>query len=331
MPAMFESGVFTDGQAAWHGMGTVVEQRALTAEEALRLSGLGGWELEKLPLFTRTPKGDVIEVPDRYAHVRTSDNRVLGVVGNVYRGLTNEEAFEWADELVGGFGCHYKTAGSLYGGKVVWLLLETPFEINLPDSKLRNMIYLTNSHDGSAAVEAAFTSVRIVCANTLSIAKASGVDRVKVKHTTNNQERLAQAQRTMHLVEGAAQRASEIAEKLYAQKVSEKKFTEVLDAVFPLPDLKGKSYDDLSRGEKKAFTGAENKREAVILAYANGEGASDVRGTAWGVYNAFSAAYQHQEIDGKDEAQNMRKAQSIFANIMDAKSPADAALAVLTR
>src|ERR1700756_2237695 len=179
MPAMFESGVFTNGEGAWHGLGTVVEDKALNAEDALRLSGLGGWDLRKLPLLTRIPGQGIVEVPGKFAHVRMNDQRVLGVVGNVYRSVHNEDAFKWADELVGGFGCHYKTAGSLYGGRVVWLLLEVPFHIDLPDGQLRNMLYLTNSHDGSSPVEAAFTSVRIVCANTLSLARASGTDRVR--------------------------------------------------------------------------------------------------------------------------------------------------------
>ena len=332
MPSMFESGVFSGGESAWHGLGVVLEQDTLTSEEALRHSGLGGWELEKLPLFTRVGQS-IVPVPDRFAHVRKSDKRVLGVVGNVYTTVTNERAFEWADELVGGFGAHFKTAGSLYGGRVVWMYLEVPFKIEVPgDSALRTGLYLTNSHDGSSHVECAFTTVRIVCANTLAMAKATGVDRVRIKHTVSAPSKLAEAQRVMHLADGARERSAKLAETLFAKSIDASQVAHVLDEVFPLPDVKGIDYDSLSRGDKKALTGAQNKRDAVLAAYNSANlGAPAVRGTAWGLYNAFSAAYQHQEIDGKDDEQNQRKAQSIFSNIMDGVAPADKALAILSR
>jgi phage/plasmid-like protein (TIGR03299 family) len=330
---MFESGVFTEGRAAWHGLGTVVPDTALTSSEALRLSGLGGWELQKLPLFTRSNNGVIIEVPGQFAHVRQSDNQVLGVVGNVYRSVTNEQAFEWADALVGGYGAFYKTAGSLHGGKVVWLQMEVPFKVDLPDGKARHLLYLFNSHDGSSPVEAAYCTERIVCANTLAIARGQAVDRVRIKHTSTAEQRLAEAQRVMSLASGAAERAGQIAEELFKQKVTAKQLQAVIDAVFPLPVLpEGKSYDELETGQKRSLSIAENKRDAVLAAY-NGEkyGAPEIRGTAWGVYNAFSAAYEHQDIGNtrRDPQQEIRKAEAIFDNIMNASTPADKALAVL--
>lgn len=320
---MFESGFGTE--QAWHG-GLVVVDGLQNAEAAIKHAGLD-WDVVKLPLLTRHEQR-LLEVPDKFAQVRTSDQRVLGVVGNIYTGVANREAFRWADELVGGFGAHFQTAGSLYGGRVVWVLLDVPFEIKSPDGKLRVKLYLRNSHDGSSPLSVGFTTVDIVCANTLALAEATAVDRVSIKHTSNASERLAVAQKTMHLVEGAAERAGALAEKLFSSRVTNNDLTVVLNEVFPLPELKGKTYDELSRGEKKSLTLAENKREAVVTAY-NARPA--LLGTQWGVYEAFSAAYQHQTIDGKDVAANQRKADTIFGNIMDAKSPADAALAVLTR
>ncbi len=330
MPAMFERGWARE--QAWHGGMNVVDEPA-NAEQALEWSGLGGWELAKLPLFTIAGDGSRLEVPDRFAHVRMRDNRVLGVVGNVYRSVTNEDAFKWADELVGGFGAHYKTAGSLYGGKVVWVLLNVPFEINVGDQQLRTSIYLTNSHDGSSPVEAAFTTTNIVCANTLALARHSGVDRVRIKHCTNAEQKLAEAQKTMHLVEGARERSAALAEALFAKRITRETAGDVLDAVFPLPDTKGVEYDDLERGLKRSLSIAEDKRNAVMAIYAGAAGDAlgqrQIDGTAWGLYNAFSAAYQHQPLLGKSDEDRIRKADAIFDNIMDAKSPADKALELL--
>jgi phage/plasmid-like protein (TIGR03299 family) len=266
-------------------------------------------------------------VPDKFAQVRTKDHKVLGVVGNIYTDVSNSKAFTWADELVGGFGAHYKTAGSLYGGRVVWVLLEVPFAIKSPDGELRTMLYLRNSHDGTSKLTLGFTTVDIVCANTLAMAEASALDRVEIKHTTNAELRLKDAQQTMHLVEGAAQRAGELAEKLFASKVNNNDLTTVLNKVFPLPVFNATAERrNLTTGELRSLSIAENKRAAVVAAYNHRPA---LYGTKWGVYEAFSAAYQHQDIDSKDAAANERKADTIFTNIMAAKSPADEALAVL--
>ena len=59
---------------AWHRLGTTVRDRAITAEEAMRLGHLGGWDVRKLPLTTaEVSEGGVtaIEVPG-FATVRTT-------------------------------------------------------------------------------------------------------------------------------------------------------------------------------------------------------------------------------------------------------------------
>ncbi len=121
MPHEFESGVFTEGKPAWHGLGVTLPNDALDSAEALEHSGLAGWQLTKQPVYVGNPEDGYRHVPDRFAVARATDGRPLGVVGAGYRIVQNEEAFAWADELLGGEGFHYKTAGSLRGGQVVQL------------------------------------------------------------------------------------------------------------------------------------------------------------------------------------------------------------------
>lgn len=78
---------------AWHRLGTTVRDRAFTAEEAMTLGHLGGWDVRKLPLTTaEVSKGGVtpIEVPG-FATVRTNPftgaPEALGVVGGGYTPL----------------------------------------------------------------------------------------------------------------------------------------------------------------------------------------------------------------------------------------------------
>jgi hypothetical protein len=51
MPHEFESGVFTEGKPAWHGLGVTLPANALDSTEALIHSGLAGWQLTKQPVY----------------------------------------------------------------------------------------------------------------------------------------------------------------------------------------------------------------------------------------------------------------------------------------
>src|ERR1019366_9726142 len=110
-------------------------------------------------------------IAGRHAVTRARDDRVLGVVGDTFRIVHNEEAFDWMDALLGdAHGFNYEAAGSLRSGSMVWLLAKAPFPIDLPDSRVENYVLLTNGHDGMHAVTAAVTPVRVVCQNTLRAA-----------------------------------------------------------------------------------------------------------------------------------------------------------------
>ena len=62
------------------------------------------------------------------ANVRTDTKAVLGVVGRRYRVFQNHEAFDFMDGLVGDKLAMYETAGSLHGGKRVWMMASIPKE-----------------------------------------------------------------------------------------------------------------------------------------------------------------------------------------------------------
>src|SRR5215471_16310478 len=140
----------------------------------------------------------------------TADNRIV----------QNEEAFAWCDELLGGEGFHYKTAGALRGGQVVWLLAKSPFELDLPDSPVEMYVLLTNTHDGTGAVTAAATPVRVVCMNTLRSALTNAQATYKIRHTSGAEARLAEAQRVLGLARGAAERMKDRADQLASVRIS---------------------------------------------------------------------------------------------------------------
>jgi hypothetical protein len=70
MPHEFESGFFTEGRPAWHGLGVTLPNDALDSVEAMEYSGLGGWNLTKQPTFVGNREDGYRQVRDRYAVVR---------------------------------------------------------------------------------------------------------------------------------------------------------------------------------------------------------------------------------------------------------------------
>lgn len=315
-----DNAVFTEGKRAWHGVGMVVEADHLTSEEALRFAGLGGWDLRKFQLEVPVVDdlGNETRIPapnGKSAIVRMDTMQALGVVGDRYHIVTNEEAFAWCDALVGGEGCHFKTAGSLFGGRKVWIQLEVPFKVTLPDSEYTSFLYLSTSHDGTSAIEVAYWNERIVCSNTLKIAQRGGLGRVSIKHTQTAQSRLAAAQKALGLAQGAADRAQQIAESLYSKKLTRLNADNIIAQLFPI--------NDDSEVNKRH---QEEKREQVRDIYNSNEGGQrEIIGTAWGLYNSV-AAFDDLVVRGsKTDIKRERN----FDQLMTKETLADRALAML--
>lgn len=315
--------VLTGGKAAWHGLGTVLPDEALDAQQALRYSGLAGWELTKEPTYQMLKDGTYRPVPDRFHVVRGRDERVLGTVGAGYTIVHNEEAFTFMDTLLGGEGFHYKTAGSLRDGKVVWMLAETPFEVDLPDGNIRTNVLLVNSHDGSYAVRAAVTPVRVVCSNTLRFALDSARASYRINHTANAAGRLAEAQAVLGLTKGATERLGQRARALAARRMSRSEFDAFLTVLVPDGDT------------ARTATLAERARAGITQVYLEAEDQRAIVGTAWGAVNAVSAYWEHYkpEQHGKGETGELRRAENhlirVAVNDPDANSLPMRAMALL--
>ena len=189
MSANVES-LFSVRVTPWHGMGTIVED-APTSEDAIILAGLN-WEVMQKRLVTE----DAIPVPDNYANVRSTDGKVLGVVGKRYQIVQNKDAFKFTDSLLGE-GVTYETAGSLNDGKTIWLLAKMPDKYTILGDEVTPYIVFTNTHDGSGAVKVAMTPVRVVCQNTLNASLEQAKRTWSTRHVGSIDAKLRDAEDTL--------------------------------------------------------------------------------------------------------------------------------------
>ena len=106
----------------WHRLGITVAGQAFTAQDAMTLGHLGGWDVRKVALTATeiTENGvSTIDVPGSFATVRTNpftgEPDALGIVGRGYHPLQNEEHAEFLNHLADESGAIFDTAGSLRG------------------------------------------------------------------------------------------------------------------------------------------------------------------------------------------------------------------------
>ena len=225
MAALVES-MFSVREKPWHGLGTIVKE-APTSEDALRLAGLD-WDVVQSPIYTNHGK-----VEGYKANIRNTDRQVLGVVSDRYRIVQNTEAFSFTDELLGQ-GVRYETAGSLMGGRKVWLLARLPREFIIAGERISPYLVFSNTHDGSGAVRVAVTPIRVCCNNTLNLALSTAARSFSMVHTGDVKEKVSEAKQTLFMADNYMENLGREFERLRKQKISDQQVREYIDQLLPI-------------------------------------------------------------------------------------------------
>lgn len=228
MPANVET-MFYTRVAPWHGLGVRVEN-ALSSEDALKASGLN-WEVFQQSVFTEGGK----QIPGYMANIRSTDERVLGVVSDRYKVVQNAEAFAFTDALLGE-GVKYETAGSLQDGKKIWLLAKLPEKYIIEDEQIDPYMVFSSSHDGSGAIKAAMTPVRVVCQNTLNLALSSAKRIWSAVHVGELAAKLDEAYNTLLLAKKYMDDLGGEFSRLSRIKMTDSKVMEYIEQLIPMDD-----------------------------------------------------------------------------------------------
>lgn len=295
-------------ETPWHGLGSVLSAPP-TTKEAIIMAGLN-WTVRTEQLYTELPKADVpdekemVEVIGR-ATVRSDTNEVMGVVGPSYTPLQNEEAFEFFDPFLADGTASIETAGSLRGGRRIWVMAklnDDPVEIIKDDAVLKYLL-LANGHDGSLSCAIGFTPIRVVCQNTLSAALGASASKiVRVRHTRNIAEAVKKIGEIIDARNRAFEATAEQMRELVRMQVDADTLERYVRLVFDRPE-RGTDEEDLDRetDERKRLT------SKVIPLFENGRGTDiqGVRGTMWGAYNAVTEYVSHHR--GKDQERRVEQ------------------------
>lgn len=293
---------FSVNQKAWHGLGTIITDYP-NSTDALKFAGLD-FTVEKRPILTPDPiTGENAEIKTHFATLRTDTNQVLGVVGKDYQIVQNTDAFTFFDEIVGGEGIMYETAGALGNGERIFITAKLPGYIKVGQNDLiEQYLFLTTSHDGFGSITAAFTPVRIVCANTLNAALKSQSNAVKIRHTANAKDRLAQAHRLMGISNTLSGQLSEIFNNWAKIRITDPQLRELISqAMAPSKEV----LKNLNAGKVEELSTQFKNTCEDVMKYALGSDTQQMdttRGTVFGAYNAITGYFNNAKSYKTQEA-----------------------------
>lgn len=200
MSAEFDSGLFTNNEVAWHGLGHVITEKCYNVQEAITMANMD-WTVGKRPLYHDNGY-EFIEMPGRYCVVREDNGFILNPsVSDTYNVLQNSEAFSYFEPFLHEKECFISAMVALNQGKKICLVVEiedNEREIVIGDNVKSYMIFAT-SHDGSLASIIKFTHIRVVCQNTLHSALSRAGAFRSVKHQANQKDLLADIQASVNI------------------------------------------------------------------------------------------------------------------------------------
>jgi len=178
------------GDTPWHGLGNQLSKNQpldIWTEQA----GMN-WQIEESPVHfiasSNSRIGELLEHPEHKVLYRSDTQAPLSVVGSRYKVVQPAEILEFYSDLTEISGFELETAGVLKGGRKLWALARTgQTGVLKGDDRTNAYVLLATACDGSMATTAQFTSIRVVCNNTLAVAlhgSQPSATCVKVRHNT---------------------------------------------------------------------------------------------------------------------------------------------------
>ena len=306
------------GKPAWHNLANRIfsQDEDVSTATMLEEAKLSNWNVRLSPLTDYIPE-TFNDVSQNSLVLRTNPfnggTDVLATVGKRYHVLQNEELFAFADNIHDADpNCRWESAGSLKKGKIVFGTVDIPRTMVLDpqgaNDETKLYLIVWTSHDGSVAVQAAITPVRVVCQNTLNLAMKNAKQSFKIRHTQSVEGRIQVARETLGLALGYFDEFEKEAQGLFAQAITDAEFSKLIRTIYPKPDVENK-------GTLKKW---ENKVVLIDDLYHNSPTNATIKGTKWGAFNALTERLDYFR-SGRGNSETLMAGASGFDPILTAE------------
>ena len=275
------------GETPWHGLGNLLSPNQ-PLEVWAKQAGMD-WQIDssEVRFIAGAGLGAIHAFPEQRVLYRSDTKAPLSVVSSRYQVVQPREILEFYRDLteVGGF--ELETAGVLKDGKKLWALARTGQSVSLKGrDQVNGYLLLATACDGTLATTAQFTSVRVVCNNTLAIALGDSTGAVKVPHRSQFDAQAVKRQLGIAISswDGFMVRMKALSERKIKDAAAETYFRRVL------------TYPAVASDGPTATTNDSAVKAVLALFAGKGKGATlaSASGTAWGLLNSVTEFVDHQ-------------------------------------
>jgi phage/plasmid-like protein (TIGR03299 family) len=276
------------GEVPWHGMGNY-RPGVMTAAEAIEGSDLG-WSVYLAPLVVPFLESDGTvtykTLENDRAVIRDFDRKHLGTVTKVYKPIQNIEAFQFFDEIVDSGEAKYEVAGSLSGGRKIWLTAKVGDSIQIAGQDPHDLyLLLVSSHDGSRSLTAVTTLIRAVCKNTVTFGIDTAKTSWKFSHRKELKARTLEARDALQMSFKYVEEFEREAQKMIDMQITKDQFEAIIKDALP---------------EQKHAT--QKKTDEIMRLFESSPTIVDagIGGTVYGAYQAVTEWTSHKSFQTKE-------------------------------
>ena len=270
------------GATPCHGLGN-----SLTKKQPLEVwqrEAEMDWTIQSSTVHYQEQEHHLRQLNDAKVLYRSDSGEALSVVSSRYQVLQPQDVLEFYRDLVDLGGFELETAGVLKGGRKLWALASAGQETLLKGGdRVKAYQLLATVCDGTLATTAQFTSVRVVCNNTLTMATTDSSGAIKVPHSTTFYPGKVNQQLGIGIT--AWQRFSDNMRKLADTYIHPFEARRYLVDVLGDPELTIHDQPN-SKALKRVFD--------LYAGHGMGSNLTSANDTTWGVLNAVTQFVDHE-------------------------------------
>ena len=278
------------GEKAWHGLGQILEAGQPIGVWA-KAAGLSH-TVERSTVQYQA-NGILLPHAGRDVLYRSDTSAPLGVVGKDYNIVQPADVLDFFARLAENNNFELETAGALSGGKRIWAMAKVNDGATIVGQDVvKPYVLLATSYDGTLATTARFTSVRVVCSNTLGYASAESGDTVRINHSKAFSAK--DAALDLGIAINGFEKFLIDSRRLAAREVNSTFAVQFLKTLLPI-SMSTKTVNGIKVQEQVPVE--KTKAFQSIMALFNGQAIGnelpEAEGTAWGLLNAVTEHVDH--------------------------------------
>lgn len=280
------------GDIGWHGLGHLLSEDA-DIDTWKKEAGLA-WMIKPSNVIYETEQKKQMVMPGRKLLFRSDTKVPLSVVGSEFKVVQPGEVLEFYRDLVETAGFKLDTAGSLFGGRKFWALARCGKVARvMGQDAIAPYLLIASACDGSMATVAHFTSIRVVCNNTLRMAVGNAGQNAKVRVPHNANFDHDRVKRELGVVKDAWGEFLDSVTTLANFKVSR---DEAIDLMAGQLKAEWVDENDEELSHEDMLSSSKQLRRIIQLFEGDAKGADyrSSKGTAWGLLNAVTEYCDHE-------------------------------------